>query len=709
MKRFAAFVLSVFMTFSGTNIIFAENSIPEALEQAILSVKDRLDISEEYSEFEYSIHNYDEKEKYSLTWSKPGTLVGADTKEKVYNNDEIVVNIDAGGNIFSYTHWNDDSQKSTIVDKKSREECLNAAQNFLKMVLPNNYSEFRFEKDLSANDQFVFRQYKGDIPVRFNTVNILINNVSLNVERFYFENADYLKKDFGNSEGVMDLEKAITEFSNKISIEPEYIFKYDYKTKDKKVFIAYRPKELFYNKALDAKTGDLIENRTYNDGEYTRASGVADATSNLSAKEEDYDSGLSEQEVAKIEEAKGLISEEDADREIKNLLPEGVKLGEKQSAQLKKDRIDGKYVWDIDYENGYAAYDAANKKLIRFYSYKDMSEVVKDMPEEVADADKINFDDYDNFLASRKAEAEEYIKKVAPDKIDSVEFLEKYSKPYDLIFVRKVNGLSFSENAVKVEFDNNGKIKAYYCDWYNSVEFPEPNNLLPASDIIKKFKDLAGFGLTYELGRKIGSPAEELKLEISGQTPKEDVILSYSFINLGVRAPLISAQTGQEINYDGTDFKGILDIPESYADISDHWCEKYVNALLNSGIYIKHSEDNKNFLPNNEITKNQLFEFYGNFYDDDIEEVLKDKNEPITKKELCKIISMFFKYVNIAEKDIFKNPFNDVDDNDADLGTMAIANALDILTVDKDGNFNPNKYITNAEAAKVLYMLEALK
>ncbi len=698
MKKFVAFVLSVFMTFGGANFIFAENNIPEVLEQTILSVKDRLNIPEEYSEFEYIINNYNGKEKYNMVWSKPGTLVGADTKEEDYGNDEIRVNVDTEGNIFSYTNWRDNYEKSTIADKKSKEECLKAAQNFIQMVIPENYSEFRLEKNLSSGNQFVFRQYKGDIPVRFNTINVSVDSVELRVERYYYENADYLKKDFPSAEGVMDLEKAVTEFSSKIPVEPEYIFNYDYKTKEKKVFIAYRPKSSFYNKALDAKTGDLIECNTFNGENYRSANTME--MDDASTKESG--GGLSVQERAKIEEAKGLISKEEADNEIKKLLPVGASLNDMQSADLMKDEIDGNYIWNLSYENGDAAYDATNKQLKRFYIY--------DMAQETSEEADIIPGDYDSILASRKSQAEEYIKTVASDKFDSVEFAEKDSDIYELSFVRKVNGLSFPENCLRVVFDKDGKISNYYSEWYNSIEFPKADGLISSADIVNKSRDLFGFGLVYELGRKIGSPYDEFKIQKSRNKSdlKNDIILSYSFIDMDSHAPFISANTGKEINYDGTDFKG-FNVPESYPDIAGHWCEKYVNALLNNDIYIKNADGEINFLPDNEITKNQLFEFYGNFYNNDIKKALKDKEEPITKKELCGIVRDFLGFVKIADKDIFKNPFSDVTDDNPDLGSMVISNALDMLTADENGNFNPDKYVTNAEAAKVLYMLEELR
>lgn len=704
MKKFVAVVLSAFMLCCGTNLSFAENDIPEVLQQTILSVKDRLHIPEEYSEFDYVINDYDDKEKYNLTWRKENKKEADSEKMGMRDDGEISVAVDVNGNIFSYNCWENNSEKSTIKDRKSREQCLNAATDFLKSVVGDSYSEFKFEKDLSDNNLFVFRQYKGDIPVRFNTANISVDNVSLKVLNFYFANADYIKRDFVNADGVIKSEEALKNFCDKVSLEPEYIFNYDYKTKEKKVFIAYRPKSVFYNKALDAKTGDLLECNMSNNGNYR----------SNSMKEETFDadaggaaSKLSEQELAKIEEAKELQGKEDADKEIKMFLPEGIDIGELRGAQLTKDRVDGKYIWNINYEKGNAAYDATNKKLKRFYSYK--NEIIPLESDEVSeDFNGVTAENYDEVLNERKLKAEEYIKKVAPEKIDLIEFEENDSDCDRICFVRKVNGLSFPENAISIEFDNSGKIRAYDCEWYDSVEFPAAENLIPASDIVKKVQEKAGFGLIYEMGRKKGSQAEEFARRNDYKNKKDDVILSYSFIDLNSFAPFISAQTGKELNYDGTEYKGNLKAPESYPDIKGHWCEKYVNGLLNSGIYIKQPETD-GFLPDNNITKNQLFESYDDFYDEDIMKVLKDKNESITRKELCKVISMFFGYEKITEKNIFKNPFKDIDDSDKDLGCMVAADALDIVSADDEGNFNPSGYITNAEAAKALYMLEELK
>ena len=98
MKKFIAVILSSAMIFGGTSGIFADESIPAALEQTILTVKDKIGIPKEYSEFEYSINTYDNKERYNLNWEK-----------KEYESDDgknlISVNIDAEGNIYSYENY----------------------------------------------------------------------------------------------------------------------------------------------------------------------------------------------------------------------------------------------------------------------------------------------------------------------------------------------------------------------------------------------------------------------------------------------------------------------------------------------------------------------------------------------------------------------------------------------------------------------------
>ena len=667
MKKFIAVILSSAMIFGGTSGVFADEAIPAALEQTISTVKDKIEIPKEYSEFEYSINTYDDKERYNLNWEK-----------KEYDSDErkysISVSIDAEGNIYSYENYGVMSWKRgdfSIKNQKSKNECLKAAEDFLKKVLPENYSEFEL-CDNSVNGNFVFRQVKNGIPVRSNIVNIMIDLETLNIISYNFNKADYVNKDFEGKENIISKEEASKIFFDNAKFEPAYYFYYDYRTKEKKIFLAYSPNNL-YDSSIDAKTGEPFKSEPYYLWDMKAENSMATEDAGSAGKRAD----LSEEELSEVDKSKDLLSKEEADSEIRKLIPNSADLKEISSAGLSRDRIDtDKYIWNIDYKNGYAAIDAKTKKLRSFYIYNDQLDVDIEGVETAKEVSE-----------ERKAKALEFINKVEPEKVSLIE-LEPSEGLRDgyLSFVRKVNGFKFYENSINVTFDKDDNIIGYNCYWYDSVKFPEAKNIIDSKEIFDKIKETADFDLIYENFEK---------------NKKRNIVLAYSFIKTTETAPYIDAKTGEELDYEGKKYNREFKIPESYPDIKGHWCEKYVNTLLDRNIYVKREM----FLPDEKITKKELLDYYKSF-DEKTMKDFKDSDEFITREEICKVISKTLGYDKLAETDAFKNPFNDVSDTDNGFGYMAIANALDIVTAGEDGGFYPDREITNAEAAKIIFGIE---
>jgi len=668
MKKFIAVLLSSAMMFGGVRGVFADEVIPTALEQTILTVKDKIGIPKEYSEFKYEINTFDgsEKERYTLIWEKKEF-----DEEK--GRDSISAGVDAEGNIYFYENYGiiADKRDGSLKNQKSKSECLKAAEDFLKKILPENYSEFEL-CDSNGNNHFVFRQNKNDVPVRFNLAEVTVDSETLGIVSYNFNKADYADGNFEDKASVISEKDASDIFFENVKFEPEYFFNYDYRTKEKSVFLAYNPERLYGN-SIDAKTGDLIKCDVYNYMFARTEDSMNDKESGASKGEE---INLSEQEISEVEQSKDLLSKEEADSEIRKVLPESVRFKELQSAFLSKENIDDKYTWIIDYENGYASIDAKTKKLKNFYLYNNNN---GDFP---TDGKK------EEVSEERKAKALEYINKIAPEKVESIEFSEE-SSAYDLNFKRKVNGFDFNDNYINVTFDKDGNIISYSSYWYDSVKFPKAENIIDGKKIYEEIKDKAGFDLIYEYCE---------------QNNKNNIVLSYSFINGDNTAPLIDAVTGKELGYDGKEYKREFKLPESYPDVKGHWCEKYVNMLLNNGIYVKREM----FLPDEKITKAELLEFYNNF-GEETRKAFKDNKDFISRKEICKVISKTLGYGKLAEKkDAFNNPFVDVSDTDDGFGFMAAANALGIITADGGGNFYPDREITNAEAAKIICDLEEL-
>lgn len=683
MKKLISTLLSVVMIFGMYPSVFADD-IPDGLKSVITSVKQKIDIPNEYSEFDYSIEEYDNKKEYNLEWSKKKD---ESEKDKDYYEGPINIIADENGNIRRYYTY-DTGEEGSISNVKTREECVKASEDFMKKVLPDTYSEFRLDEEENSNGyDVVFKRYKNDVPVDFNDIYIDINKSTLKVREFNYMNSEYTNESFESTDGIISEDDAVKAYLEKVEYNPEYYFNYDFKTGEKKVFLAYR-KHAFYNKSVNAKTGDIEDISIY--GEIVRYSNSTKeaAMDNAGGVEEE----LSAAEIEKINSSENIISKEEAIEEINRVIPENIKFEKLNYSALSKDRIDNnKYRWVFNYDNGSASIDAKTKEIINFqfydgHDYKNSPK--KEIPEE------------------RKTAAEDFIKKMAPDKFDSVELYKPDSTDISIIFVRKVNGYSFPENNIAVEFDDNGNIISYICYWYDSVEFPKPESVISKEEAFNKVRKTGGLGVSYhfisgedeaELYRSVEAPVFEDKKRI--------IALVYSFREIGNSPSYIDAQSGKELDYNGEEFKEGFSVPKNYPDISGHWCEEYVNKLKEYGLYVKREM----FLPDEKITKDGFLEYYQTGLTDKYRNAFTENSEYITRREICSVISELLGYGILTNKNIFKNPFSDVNENDENFGGIAAANALNIITADSDGNFYPDREITNAEAAKIIYTLEELR
>ena len=74
MKKAIALSMAAVTALTSVSVVaFADNENSEALAAAITTVKQRVDIPEELSEFSYRVSKGNLKETFNLTWSTPGT------------------------------------------------------------------------------------------------------------------------------------------------------------------------------------------------------------------------------------------------------------------------------------------------------------------------------------------------------------------------------------------------------------------------------------------------------------------------------------------------------------------------------------------------------------------------------------------------------------------------------------------------------------
>lgn len=673
MKRFI-FALIMAVMILGACLSVSAEEMSDELKSVIIAVKEKINIPDEYSEFDYSYDNVNGYKRYSLEWVKKEK--SEENGTYIYNPEIIKIITDEKGSIIYYA-VSKNYEEVSISKQKTKQECIKAAEDFIKMIMPDTYSEYKYDKnDYIDSSMCIFKRYKNNVSVEFNDIVVIVNKQNLDIIGFGLMNSEYFDSVFDKTDEVINKDKAIDYYLDYADYKPKYQFSYDFYTKEKKVFLAYGKSD-FGNRAVDAKTGDIID---ISFGE------KIDRDSYGYNKEmmEEVDAGagdserLSEEEIKKIEAAGNLISKETALEEIKKAVPENIKFKDAEYTSLSKNLMeDGdEYIWNISFENGYASINAKTKEIISFYSYDEYD---------------IGTEEEEMISEKRQTAARELIKKLAAEKADKVELSEKSSSNYELVFVRKVNGYEFPANNISIIFDKNDKIVSYSCSWYKSVKFPDDGKLIDRKEAFSKIRNSGGFDLGYN---------------ISDENQEKKVVLTYCLKDIEKISPYIDAKTGKELDYNGSEYKSEVDAFESYPDIVGHWCEKFVNSLRENNIYIKR----KMFMPDEKITKKELLNYYATGFSDEIRKIYTNNNEFITRREMCGVISYTLDYKMLTDKEnLFKNVFTDVEETDEGFGDMAAANAMGIITADKDGKFYPDREITNAEAAKIIYALEDLR
>lgn len=688
MKKTLCIIMVVVFVLSCLQITaFAEDS---GLETAILTVKSRIDIPAEYSEFTSDMRKNAEYTVYNLTWN-------CESKTDYISVGGISVSITDKGDILNYYSYTDGKYDYTRrLSKFTDEELLNIADEFLNNVNPSWEEEFPENKrGVYHNGSFgsvyvTMPRYVNGIPFCNNRVNIEIDNQTGRVTSM---DADYTYADAPDIENVMDIPSAEKVFITNGKMNLSYM-----DAGENKAILVYKPENQYM--IIDATSGEKLE---YN-GEtnlYTMAdSAVAGYVTEESAKIE-----LTPEERKNVAELGSLIGEATLVTYAKSI--EGLQLDKANfiSLSYQKRYNSDEYIAILDYifidEDGKetsasVSLNAKTCELLSYYSY-----VPYDYDENPAP--KVSREE------AEKAAAE-FAKKYAPEfeKCSIDEYNGEYYGTHYVTFTRHENGVPFNNHRISISVEGeSGRITSFDKAWNNDYEFESTEGILTAEQAMGKYIKDAPVALSYEnLNDNYNMNSKADIKAIYTQ------ISSYNYI--------ISAHSGDLLDYDG---KTISEkekvIPD---DIKGHYGEEAISALLNAEI-IELNKGEAVFRPDDTIKQSELLNFvfglsnYG-IYPAKADEILMkavgmelisndewSPDELQTRKDGAKYIVRALGSENIAVlTDIFKCGFAD-DDIIPEVykGYIALAKGFGVVKGDENGNFNPDNNLTRADAAIMIY------
>lgn len=723
-KKALALVMAlalVLCAFSGYKTSAAALS-QDKMKQILLTVKEKLNIGNEYEDFTQDYYeDGSEKTIIYYNWSRED------------GSESINAAVDNKGRILNYNRYSNNNVGNTV-PTYTKNESVPFAEDFINRIAPELGGSFRlvssYYSGYSQEYTLRFIRVENGIDLADNYVRVNVNSNTGAVTAFS-TNWEYDVK-LTAAEKLISAEDAKAKLATIISMGLEYRLGWNYETNEYVVFLAYNPNR--YYASVNAKNGRLYTNKYYvneidyeNDNSFTEAAAADDAGA-------DKNAGLSEAELQKLEELKGLISSDEAVAAILNnpylYSEEGVDYS--QSVRLYSNG-DGSYEWNItlqderpfeeledisEYYNGmyyrsciYATVDAKTGEILSYYaSVRDMYEY----PEEELANLKVNYTKKQckSIFAefARSANADKFAETKLSDISRSlvIAYDEETNKStyggYNFDYVRYHENIPFSANRISGSVEAvTGKVTSYNVYW-DEVEFPSSKGALTAEEAFDAYIDVCGLDLAYELVTVYSN-------NYSRSTVKSRLVYGLTNNFRGY----IDAFTGKHIDYSGSEYVENSGDYE-YTDIEGSKYERSILLLAGMGIGFEGTE----FKPDQTITRGELLKllqrnyYYPVYTIDSVSDVTEEydnndnDNEKLTRDSAAAVAIEALGMQSLAQMDIFKTGYDD-EASIRNVGAVAILKGYGIMGAAKGNSFMPAKKFTRGEAAELVIKLLTAK
>lgn len=695
----------------GGNPAVNNEAVAADLESVLLGVKSRIEVPEELTEFTY---DYESNASYIPLWSFMW-------RDKEYNNS-LSISCDNEGNIISYRLR--EQKEKNAVPKFLKDELQGTAEEFIAKVMPDVVGHIKFQKAIfngvySGSYTYQFMRIENGILMPDNAVRVTVDYETGKVTA--------LSADWEYHITILDSEVKVSKEEAQDKIGEKVEMKLTYRNKMEEVdgkkvtkaFLVYQPDKSYM--AVDAKTGevyDSVNEYISVNGAVTEESMMADSANKLMSA-----SGLSEQEVAKIEELKDLISKESAIRLVEEdarlLFDEHLNVVNASLYQNYDENKEAKkYVWRITFNDvrGDAAYNekdsfrayataSVNATTGELISYRSNVRSSYDYDEETWKELKVNYT-----KAESQKILEEFVKEKVADKFENSiltndgghGYVLKYieNQPvyggYDFRYNRVNEGVEYSYNQIYGSVDGvTGKIYSFGYSWDDDVIFESPKEAMSSAEAYKYYTTNEGFELIYEINQKhYINEAEDLKVEDKYRLKKEVRLVHRTNISPSYISPF----TGKQLSYDGSEYK--KETEKEFKDISGHWAERAIRLMTDLDVIFEEED----FLPKKAVSEKEFSDALSQlgYYSRNEE---KEEDTEFTKLDAIKVLIEKLNLTRVAKlQNIYKTEGIDLTNmNSEDVGYIALSRGLGIISA--DGEFIPNKELTRAEFAVILVNL----
>lgn len=276
-----------------------ETSARENMQKILESIKQRVEIPSECSEFSSRTEEQYGEKVYNFTWNEKD------------GNKSVNITCTADGVITNYSingFKSDDKNNTPNLPKISESDAKKTAENFLKQINP----DFPYEIKIDESNGSIFGHgYTFYLKTYVNGVLFTNGNGSVNIDGtdgyvMSFD-LDYVQADFPSINNAISVDEAKKAYSDKLGLELVYCTYID--EDGNTVAYPVYTQEYSYDKYINALTGDVVDVTNYR---YFTGNKFE------SAKGDTADSGLTEQEIKELDNIDGLISRTALENKLKS-------------------------------------------------------------------------------------------------------------------------------------------------------------------------------------------------------------------------------------------------------------------------------------------------------------------------------------------------------------------------------------------------------
>lgn len=667
MKKIIALALTFCMIFSLTVMAGEDTEVKEVL----TLIKGRLPDTEGFEHFESTKRQSGENVNYSFMWYSSGE-----------DYKEMMVRATKSGIILSYNYYEEEkTDNRPTVNKPYTEEFLDEAKELSDKINPLIKDKIEIScrnmtESLYGNDYyFTLTHVENGIPVYGNTGFLVIASDGVTLKSYSLNFDEGVS--YENPQKIIGKDEAKEAFYKEIGMELKYRTKYD--GKERSTYLSYMPK-VTYGTYIDAFTGKAITPEAYEGGMFKTMNSASEESVTMDSAAGSV--SFSEAELSEFEKLSELLSKEESEKIIKglNLLRENDLKAE--SFTTNRDYYDEEiYYHNLTYRTGdyYARVklDAKSGKIMSFYQS-------------------------DNFMKDDKEIKESEAKKAIDKVVDVLSFedafvTEESENAFTRRYKRIVNDIPYEDDNIHITVSKKDGSLISYSYSYTDIEFPSPDGVISEKEAAYKLIEQKEYKPYYYISRNKDKEIKTYLIYMFTEGPYE-----------------IDGFTGELKNP-----YGVAVIPE-YKDIEGHFAEEAIKTLARFGIGF----EEENFRPDDAISQKDYLTLLtmaivrhqgvvitkdydaGRIYNDSYIRNILDKSEIDEDAVVTRLNGAiyFIRALGLDEvaslENIFACPFSDVSEKE---GYVSILYGLNVIKGDSEGKFNPQKSVTRAEAALMIY------